>query len=400
MNRRTLLRQGTGLLAAAGASRLVGQEGTVNSGAASNGDVSFPPIDRPSEAGDKPPNPSPEADRVGFAVVGLGRLSVEQILPAFGSAKRARLVALVSGTPAKAALLAAQYGISAKSVYDYASFDRIRENHDIQVVYIVLPNALHREYAVRAAGAGKHVLCEKPMAANVGEATAMIDGCKRADRKLMIAYRMQYEPSTIELIRQARSGELGTLTAISAMNSQAQGDPKQWRLKRSLAGGGALYDIGIYCQNAARYITGEEPVEVSARMFSHSNDPRFKEVEETVAWSMRFPGGCVANLMCSYGAHESRTLSVYGTDAHATMDPAFGYHGQRLKIGRKVNETFQEETELTSSPANQFSLELDHMADCILGNRTPRTPGEEGLRDHIIMEAVYKSASTGQVVLL
>ena len=400
MNRRTLLRQGAGLLAATGASRLVGQEGTVDSGATSKDKVSFPPIDRPSEAGDKPQNPYPQADRVGFAVVGLGRLSVEQILPAFSSAKRARLVALVSGSPAKAALLAAQYGVPAKSVYDYASFERIRHDPEIHAVYIVLPNALHREYTVRAAATGKHVLCEKPMAANAKQAKAMIEACKQADRKLMIAYRMQYEPYTVELIRRIRSGDLGALTAISAMNSQAQGDPKQWRLKRSLAGGGALYDIGIYCQNAARYITGEEPVEVSARIFSHPNDPRFTEVEETVAWSMRFPSGCVANLMCSYGAHETRTLSVYGSDAHATMEPAFGYHGQRLKIGRKIDDTFQEETELTSSPKNQFALELDHMAECVSGNRTPRTPGEEGVRDHIIMEAVYKSASTGQAVLL
>ncbi len=398
MDRRSFVRQGSTLLALSGAAPLFAAEAQVNTGTVHGGKVEFPPIAASTESEGKPPNPAPADQRVGFAVVGLGRLAVEEILPAFARAKHARLVALVSGTADKAQALAAQYGVASKHIYDYRSFESMQDNPEIQAVYIVLPNSMHCEYTVRAAATAKHVLCEKPMAVSPAECEQMIAACAKADRKLMIAYRMQYEPYTRELIWMTRAGEFGKLTTITSVHNQNQGTPKQWRLQKKMAGGGSLYDIGIYSQNAARYVTGEEPVEVSARIFSTPGDSRFKEVEETVSWTLRFPSGCIATLSTSYGAHKKATLSVNGAEAVAVMDPAFPYQGQQLKVSKKVSDRFQNETQWKTTPKDQFALELDHMAQCIKNNVRPHTPGEEGLADQRVMEAVYKSAATGRVV--
>lgn len=218
--------------------------------------LKLPPLLSPSETeNNDAPEVRPPNKRLGIAVVGLGRLSLQQILPAFGASKACRVTALVTGDAAKGAQVAAQYGVNPKNVLDYAHYDRLSDLSDVQAVYVVLPNSMHAEYTVRAARAGKHVLCEKPMATNVADCQHMIDACAEAKKALMIAYRMQYEPYNRELIRLARSGALGKLKSMLASNGQAQGDPKQWRLKKALAGGGALPDVGIYCLNAARYIS-------------------------------------------------------------------------------------------------------------------------------------------------
>ena len=247
------------------------------------------------------------------------------MLPAFGETKKSRLVALVSGTPNKAARVAAEYGVRPEAVYDYTGLDRIRDNPEIKVVYIILPNALHKEYTIRAAQAGKDVLCEKPMAVSSAEGQAMVDACRAAQRKLMIAYRCQYEPYNREVLRMVREQVLGPARFIDAVNTQNQGDPTQWRLKRALAGGGSLPDIGLYCLNAARFLTGEEPIEVFARTFSPPGDPRFGEVEETVNFMLRFPSGVVANCASSYGMHESRFLRVHTPGGAISLDGAFAY---------------------------------------------------------------------------
>jgi predicted dehydrogenase len=225
--------------------------------------VKLPKLFAPGERenGDMPA-PLPWDKRIGFAIVGLGRLALDQILPAFAQSKLCKPVALVSGQPAKASKVAAQYNVDAKAIYDYQSFDKLRDDPAVDIVYIVLPNGMHAEYTVRAAHAGKHVLCEKPMANSVAECQQMIDACKAASKQLMIAYRLQYEPYNREIIRLARAGEIGKLKAFSATNGQNQGDPNQWRLKRALSGGGALPDVGIYCLNAARshgHVRAKEP---------------------------------------------------------------------------------------------------------------------------------------------
>ncbi len=387
----------TGTLLAQGATAAVPE---IDTGRVQGGRVEFPawtaPTERPSGG---PPNPMPVNERVGFAVVGLGRLALEEILPAFGEVKRSRLVALVSGTPDKAARVAAQYGVRPEAVYDYAGFDRIRDNPDIRVVYVVLPNSMHKEYTIRAAEAGKDVLCEKPMAVSSAEGQAMVDACRAARRKLMIAYRCQYEPYNREVLRLVREGTFGPARFIDAVNTQNQGDGAQWRFKRALAGGGALPDIGLYCLNAARFLTGEEPVEVIARSFSPPGDPRYAEVEETVNFMLRFPGGLVANCATSYGMHESRRLAVHTPGAAISLDGAFSYHDKQLRIARRDGRTEGVE-ERRIATQNQFALEMDHMAECVLSNREPHTPGEEGVQDHRIMEAIYQSAASGQPVAL
>ena len=388
-----------GLTLASGAQAASGPS-PVDTGSVAGGKVTFPnwkaETERPSAP---PPAPMPPAERVGFAIVGLGRLSLEEILPAFGESRKAKPVALVSGTPDKAKAVAAQYGIDPGSVYDYASFDRIADNPAVRAVYVVLPNALHRDFVVRAAKAGKHVLCEKPMATSTDEARDMIRACSEAGVKLMIAYRCQYEPYNREVIRLSRSGELGALKLIECTNLQNMTDPQQWRLKHALAGGGALPDVGIYCFNAARYVTGEEPVEVQAKLHSTPGDPRFKEVEETVSYLLRFPSGVVATGTTSYGMHSAQTMSVHTERGRIDLENAFSYEGQRLKIGRRDGKA-ESVAERRMGAKNQFALELDHMAACILDNKRPRTPGEEGLQDHIILAAMYEAARTGGTVKL
>jgi predicted dehydrogenase len=361
----------------------------------------LPRLEAPTEGeGEEMPTALAPEERVGVAIVGLGRLSLDQILPAFAACKWARPVALVSGDAAKARRVAQQYGISEKNLFDYKNFDQIRDRPEVQAVYIVLPNSMHAEFTVRAAQAGKHVLCEKPMANSVAECQQMIDACHRTSRLLMIAYRCQYEPHHREMIRLARSGELGKLKAISATNGQSQASTDQWRLRRALAGGGALPDVGIYCLNAARYITGEEPIEVAAMTYSTPDDPRFREVEESVNFMMLFPGGVVATCLTSYGLHASKRYRVMGSDAWAEMDPAFPYKGLRLKISRPQHEGPGEMVEKSFEPANQFALEMDHFARCVATGTRPHTPGEEGMQDMVIVEALYRAARERSVVKL
>ena len=307
--RRFLKTIGSGLLAAglSGnlASNALGQAGTKSP--TSPKPVEFPPISAESEQqSPPPPAPLPPAERVGFAIVGLGRLSLEELLPALATCKKARLAALVSGDAEKASRVAAQYGIQPQNIYDYQTYDRLRDNQDVQVIYIVLPNSQHRDFTLRGAAAGKHILCEKPMANNVREAEDMIRACERANKKLMIAYRIQYEPMNRMARDMVRQKQFGAIKFIELVNAQRQGDDlEQWRLKRALAGGGSLPDIGIYCLNTARFLLGEEPEEVSASIFTPQNDPRFREVEDVVSFRLRFPSGVIADNLTSYDAHRS-----------------------------------------------------------------------------------------------
>ena len=341
----------------------------------------------------------PPGDRVGFAVAGLGRLSLEQIMPAFGEAKRAKVTALVSNTPDKARVVAAQYGIPPSSVYSYDDWHRLAQNDQVAAVYVVTPNALHREHVTAAAGAGKHVLCEKPMAISSTEAKVMVAACEAAGVKLMVAYRCQYEPYNRRAIALVRSGQYGTVRIIEACNTQVQGPADQWRMKGALAGGGALPDIGLYCLNGARAYTGEEPVEVFARVWNPPGDERFTSVEDTIAFMLRFPSGAIAQCSSSYTAHESKDMRVRLGEAWLDVANAFAYRGQSLRIARRVGD--EEAIESPAIPAkNQFTLEIDHFAECVLTGRQPRTPGEEGVQDHVVMEAIYESSRTGQPVTL
>ena len=227
----------------------------------------------------------------------------------------------------------------------------------------------------------------------------MVEAGAKAGKKLMIAYRCQYEVYNHELSKRARSGELGEIQIIDAINTQSQGDPTQWRQKKALAGRGSLPDVGLYCLNTARALLGEEPSEVHATISSPPNDPRFAEVESTVSFTLRFPSGVVANCASSYSAHEHRNFRVLGSKGVGEVENAFAYAGQKTRIFRRdgMGET---NSELTLGEKNQFSLEIDHMAECVRSGAKPRTPGEEGLQDHLIMAAIYESARSGKPVRL
>ena len=372
----------------------------VDAGSVRGTAIHFPPIQAETEAPiAPPPNPDPPPQRVRFAVMGLGRLALENIIPAFGQAKHARLTGLISGSSEKMASIGAQFGVSKDNCYGYNDWAKLKANREIDAVYVVLPNALHRDAVVQLAQAGKHVLCEKPMATSASEAHDMINACRTADRKLMIAYRCQYEVINRELARRARAGELGDIQLIEAVNTQNQGDPTQWRQVKALAGGGSLPDVGLYCLNTARALLGEEPVEVTALIHSPENDPRFREVESNVNFLLRFPSGIVANCASSYSLHQKRSFAVLGSNAHARIDNAFAYEGQKLFISQREGDA-EAVREIALGVKNQFALELDHFATCIRENVVPRTPGEEGLQDQLVMAAIYESARTGRPVTL
>ena len=338
--------------------------------------------------------PDPPGKKLGWALVGLGNLSINQLLPAFAKCEKSKVVALVSGDPEKANKLAQRYGVNPKNIYNYQNYDTIRDNPEVDIIYIVLPNSMHAEYTIRGAQAGKHILCEKPMANTPKECQQMIDACRKANRKLMIAYRLRYEPTTQALIKVAREKELGDLKIVLADAGFSIGDPNQWRLKKQLAGGGSLMDIGIYSLQAARYITGEEPVEVNAMIHTTPGDPRFKEVEENVNFQLRFPSGVLANCTSSYSAGLNRFRAV-ATKGWAELEPALSYTGLRMRVGRGgvIEERMHPQRD-------QFALEMDHMSECVMNNQEPLTPGEEGLRDLKIMMAIYEAARAGKTIKL
>jgi predicted dehydrogenase len=337
--------------------------------------------------------PDPPGKKMGYALVGLGMLSINEILPAFAKCEKSKPVAFVSGHPDKANKLALRYGINPKNIYNYENYGTIKDNPEVDIIYIVLPNFMHAEYTIRGFQAGKHVLTEKPMAATPADCQQMIDAGRKAGKKLMVAYRCRYEPYNQEAIRIAHSGDLGPILVIEADAGWNATNPDQWRLKKDLAGGGSLMDIGIYALNGSRYLSGEEPTEVNAMIYNVPGDPRFKEVEETVNFQLRFPSGTIANCTSSYGYYPTSHFRVIGTKGWLEMDPATWYRDQRLKVGGTNGIV---EQELPSR--DHFALEMDHMSQCVMENKEPLTPGEEGLRDIKLMMAIYESAQTGKTV--
>jgi predicted dehydrogenase len=317
-----------------------------------------------------------------------------EFMPALQISERSKIVALVSGHRDKAERVADQYGISHQSIYSYESFDEIAHNPDIDALYIALPNGMHAEYTIRGAKAGKHVLCEKPMANSPEECEQMIAACRKAERKLMIAYRCRYEPTNREAIELIRQGYVGTVQTIhSAMGFNI--GPGEWRLNKKLAGGGPMMDVGIYALQACRYLTGEEPAEVSGISSVIDHDGRFQEVEENLVWTMRFPSGVITACETSYGANLGGFFEVNGSKGAIQVNPAFSYDRLRLRArgeGAVIDQ-------VTDDPSpHQFAREADHFADCILENHEPLTAGEEGLRDMRLIASIYRSCQEGRSI--
>ena len=326
---------------------------------------------------------------VGYCIVGLGRISLQHFMPACKTSQIAKVTALVSGHRDKAEKTAAEYGVPAKNIYDYKNYDEIADNKDIDAVYIALPNSMHAEYTIRAANANKHVLCEKPMATTVKDSQSMVDACKAANKKLMIAYRCQYEPTNLHAMKLIRDGALGRIEAIESANG-FNIKPGEWRCDRKLAGGGPLMDVGIYSLNACRYLTGEDPIHFEAYSSVIDRDGRFEHVEENLSWTMKFPSGVVASCNTTYGANMPGFYRVHGSKGILHAEPAFAYQGIHLK-GQIQGEPPVDDPEQGQDPS-QFLTEAEEFAHCILESRETRANGEEGLKDMKFMEEIYKSA--------
>jgi predicted dehydrogenase len=330
--------------------------------------------------------------KIRYAVVGLGHIAQVAVLPAFShAAKNSELVALVSGDAVKRRELSRKYGV--RRTYSYDDYEQCLASDDVDAVYIALPNNLHCDYTVRAARAGVHVLCEKPMALSEKECRRMIDAANKHRVKLMIAYRLHFEEANLKAVETVRCGKLGEPRLFSSVFT-FQVQDQNIRLEQEL-GGGTLYDIGIYCINAARYTFQEEPIEVSAFSVG-ATDKRFKEVDETTSALLRFPKDRLGVFTASFGVSDVSMYEVVGTKGSLRVEPAYEYVGElghRLKLNGK-------EQERTFRAGDQFAPELLYFSDCILKDKTPEPDGMEGLLDVRVIEALYRSARTRRPVKL
>ena len=336
-------------------------------------------------------NAQAQGRKLGVALCGLGSLSTNQIAPALLKTRNCRLAGIVTGTPSKAAEWQQKYSLPEKSVYNYQNMHEMASNPDIDIVYVVTPNSLHMDHTLAAAAAGKHVYCEKPMEISVERCQRMIDAVKKAGRMLGIGYRCQFDPNHLECVRLAREKVLGDLKIIDANFGFAIGDPTQWRLNRALAGGGSLMDVGIYCVQTGRMLTGEDPSWVSATEIT-TDKVKFKEVEETVLWTTKYPSGIVANSISTYGANGLAGFRASTTRGWFGLEPAYFYNGNR---GRRSDGT-----EINLPVTDQFAIELDDFADCIINKRPTKVSGEMGLKDIKFLMAIYESVKKGHGISL
>jgi len=331
--------------------------------------------------------------KVGYAVVGLGHIAQAAVLPAFAHAKRnSTLVALVSEDPKKRAALSRRYRVP--QTYDYAGYARCLENPDVEAVYIALPNHMHRDYAVAAARAGKHVLCEKPLAVTERDCEAMIEAAEKNGVLLMTAYRLHFEKASLKAAQIVRSRKIGEPRIFHSVFTMPVRDDSI-RLNPTRLGGGPIYDIGIYCINAARALFAEEPLEAFAWSATGS-DERFAESPEAMGCMLRFPEERLASFVCSFGAADTGWYRVVGTRGDLRVDPAYEYAEpliHRLTVGGKTREA-------RFAKRDQFGAQLVHFSDCVLQRRQPEPSGREGLADVRIIRALLKSAESGRTVKL
>jgi predicted dehydrogenase len=329
--------------------------------------------------------------KVRYAVVGLGYFAQAAVLPAFSHAKNSELAALVSSDADKLNEVGDQYGIELKCSYDDMEY-MLSAGH-VDAVYISLPNNMHYEYTVRSARERVHVLCEKPMAVTEEECREMIRACDDNHVKLMVAYRLHFEAANLKCVEIAQSGQLGDLRFFSSDFSQ-QVQEGNIRVKRDL-GGGTLYDLGVYCINAARYLFRDEPTEVFA--FSANNgEERFQEVDEMTSCVLRFPNDRLATFTTSFGASDTDCYQLMGTKGSLRLDPAYDFHA-KLKLTTQIEGSSSQKT---FSKHDQVAAELVYFSDCILNDKTPEPDGWEGLADVRIVRALYRSSDMGQPVKL
>jgi predicted dehydrogenase len=329
--------------------------------------------------------------KIRYAVVGLGHIAQTAVLPAFqNAAKNSELVALVSEDPLKLKKLSKKYGV--ENTFRYTEYTELLQSGLIDAVYISTPNVYHRDYAEMAARAGIHVLCEKPLATTEGDCIAMMNAANEGNVKLMTAYRLHFEAANLEAMKIARSKKLGDLRIFSSTFTMQVRDRKNIRLNRNL-GGGTLYDIGIYCINASRYLFSDEPFEVFA-MGASSNDSRFSEVDEMMAVTLRFPNERLAHFTISFGAADTSDYQLIGTQGKLSLESAYEY-AEPMKLSVTIGE---KTTHKTYPKRDQFAAELLYFSDCIQRNRMPEPSGQEGLIDLQIIQALQKSLESGKAV--
>ncbi|MFC5626062.1 Gfo/Idh/MocA family protein [Algoriphagus winogradskyi] len=326
------------------------------------------------------------------AIMGLGSYGT-RVAEAIQSCQRTKLVGVISGTPSKVVAWREKYGIPEKNCYNYENFDAIKDNPDIDAVYVITPNALHKDQVIRVAKAGKHAICEKPMAVNAADGQAMVEACKAAGVHLLIGYRMHFEPNTLEVIRMRKAGEFGDIRFFQGLSGFTIGDPTQWRLDPKLSGGGAMMDIGIYSINGARYMIGEEPIWVTAQEVK-TNPEKFKEgIDETITFQLGFPSGVIASCLSTYNMNNLDRFYLNGSKGWAEMQPSTGY-------GPIKGET--NKGPLTEPIVTHQTVQMDEMAAIIFDGKKPEVPvdGEEGVKDMKIIDAIFKAVETGEKVLL
>lgn len=331
-------------------------------------------------------NTSTNKTKLGIALVGLGRYSSYQLAPSLQDTEHCYLAGIVTGSPEKAEAWAKKYDLPQENIYNYENFDTIIDNDSIDIVYVVLPNAMHADFCIRAAKAGKHVICEKPMAVTVSECDAIIDACKKANVKLGVGYRLHSEPYTKEVKRLVKTNTYGTVRYVSAdAGYLSTTDPQQWRLNKKLSGGGALMNMGVYAIQSVIYGSGMNPVAVTAQEFSTRPD-YFKDTDETITAQFEFPNGAVGNIMTSHNANVNR-LYVSCTNGWFELNPAnnYGPLSGRTSDGRIIKHPHE----------SQQKLQMDDFSKHILSDIPNVAPGIMGKRDLIIIEAIYQSIREG-----
>ena len=326
------------------------------------------------------------------AIMGLGSYGT-RVAEAMRDCKMCKITGVISGTPSKITTWQSRYNIPEKNCYNYENFDDIKNNPDIDAVYVITPNGLHHDEVIRVAKAGKHVICEKPMALNAKQGQEMIDACRNANVKLLVGYRMHFEPYTLEVIRMRKAGDFGKILFFQGLSGFVIGDPNQWRLNKQLSGGGSLMDIGIYSINGARYMTGEDPIWVTAEE-TKNNPVKFKEgVDETIQFQLGFPGGATASCLSTYSMNNLDRFFLNGERGFAELLPATGY-------GPIMGRT--DKGELNLPHVTHQTVQMDGMAGIILQGKQPvvSVDGEEALKDLKIIDAIYEAVKTGRKIML
>jgi glucose-fructose oxidoreductase len=326
-------------------------------------------------------------EKLGVALVGLGYYSTDLLAPALQLTEKCSLAGIVTGSPEKAEKWKQQYNIPDKNVYNYQNFDSIANNPDIDVVYVVLPPSMHAEYSIRAAKAGKHVWCEKPMAMTEAECKSMIDACKKNKVTLAIGYRLHHEPNTQRIIQIRKDLVYGKVLNATVAAGYRENRTTHWKQIKSL-GGGVTYDMGVYPLNAARYATGLEPIAVTAKA-STTRPEIYKEVEETMNFDLEFPGGVTASCEATFGRGVN-SLETKFANGWYKLAPFQNYSG--------LKGTTSDGKVLDAVIPNQQARQMDDDAIAIMNKKPLLVPGEEGLKNIKVVEAIYKSvAQNGRV---